>query len=179
MPKAIALNWNQLVAENSGIEDRLARLFENGPATECHNYIRQRRREPELTHRARINYKNGGLAHETAVYRLVFVRAYGSVAEGLHVAHLCAGNGNCGNPHHLVAMSPGAHRKFDATQRAWVRAVKAQFPNAIGYYDSITGDRVYEEDGSGEPIAAEPAQVDGLDEVPPESSEIAGETRKK
>jgi hypothetical protein len=112
-------------------------LFEKGGATDCHPYIRQRKRQPVLTHRGRVVYRYNGTRHQTAAYRVAYIRYHGSIADGLDVAHLCENNGNCGNPNHLIALPRGSHRKFDASQRAWVKAIKELCPTAKGVYGTI------------------------------------------
>src|SRR6266480_4399876 len=137
MPKSKGFDWEQLIKENPGINERLDKLFERKGPTDCWNYVRQRRRQPKLIHRGRISFLYKGRRYQTYAYRLVYIRHYGLIADDLDVAHLCETNGNCGNPRHLAAGSRKTHQEFDASQRKWREDIKAMCPGAKGHYGAI------------------------------------------
>ncbi len=89
MPKSKGFDWEQLIKENPGINERLDKLFERKGPTDCWNYVRQRRRQPKLIHRGRISFLYKGRRYQTYAYRLVYIRHYGLIADDLDVAHLC------------------------------------------------------------------------------------------
>jgi hypothetical protein len=137
MPNAKGLDWEQSVQENRNISERLDKVFDQRGPNDCWNYIRQRNRQPRLTHRGRLSFSYNGKRFQTYAYRLVYIRHHGRIADNLEVAHIC-GNGNCGNPNHLAAGAPAAHRKFDSSQRKWIDEIKAMCPTAKGHYGTIS-----------------------------------------
>src|SRR6185437_6574301 len=120
------------------IDERLDNRFSRGGPNECSDYIRQRQRKLEPTHRCRIVFWYDGKRCQTYAYRLIYARHYGSIAAGVDVAHICEKNGNCGNSDHLIALPRGVHKKFDASQTAWVKAIKQLCPTATGHYGTVS-----------------------------------------
>jgi len=135
--KAEAREWAKIEEETEGINDKLDKVFRKKGPAECHNYIRQRKRQPVLTHRGRITYRYDGKPHQAAAYRLAYIRHHGRIEAGLDVAHICEKNGNCGNPNHLIALPRSSHRKFDKSMSDWLRAIRALCPTAKSIYGLI------------------------------------------
>jgi hypothetical protein len=60
MPNAKGLDWEQSVQENRNISERLDKVFDQRGPNDCWNYIRQRNRQPRLTHRGRLSFSYNG-----------------------------------------------------------------------------------------------------------------------